>query len=197
MVQIYNIFNKITIFNDFLAFFTLLFLNFPLLYPDTGGKINADPCGSGSTARGYVCLPWPQWECERERRGPADALPPFQRRTDRQIHVLLKRKKIINITIKWIFMATVCSLGKWLYLILYFKHLKTSVCIAWGFKFNPTLSTLTVSTEGRQSSVQYRKHYSVEKGTPPPSEESLKERWNKCPSWSDYSEKEKLNKCPS
>ena len=94
MVQIYNIFNKITIFNDFLAFFTLLFLNFPLLYPDTGGKINADPCESGSTARGYVCLPWPQWECERERRGPADALPPFQRRTDRQIHVLLKKRKL-------------------------------------------------------------------------------------------------------
>ena len=134
------------------------------------------------------------WERTARAGGCSAAFPtPYRPPNPRS----LKKKKIINITIKWIFMATVCSLGKRLYLILYFKHLKTSVCIAWGFKFNPTLSTLTVSTEGRQSSVQYRKHYSVEKGTPPPSEESLKERWNKCPSWSDYSEKEKLNKCPS
>ena len=42
LVRINLIFyNKITISTNFLAFF---------LFPDPGGKLNADPCGSGSTA---------------------------------------------------------------------------------------------------------------------------------------------------
>ena len=47
LVHFYLIFyNKIKFFTDFLVFFPL---NFPLLDPDPGGKMNADLSGSGST----------------------------------------------------------------------------------------------------------------------------------------------------
>ena len=59
LVQIYlrNL-NKLVIIINFLAFFLFLFENFPSWIririlkadPDPGGKMNADPCGSGSTA---------------------------------------------------------------------------------------------------------------------------------------------------
>ena len=44
--------NKLAIMTNFLAFFLFLFDNFSLLDPDPdpGVKMNADPCGSGSTA---------------------------------------------------------------------------------------------------------------------------------------------------
>ena len=35
---------------NFCGFFCLFCLNFSLLDPDPGGKMDADPCGSGSTA---------------------------------------------------------------------------------------------------------------------------------------------------
>ena len=35
--------NKLVIITDFLAFFLFLFENFPLLDPDLGGKMNANP----------------------------------------------------------------------------------------------------------------------------------------------------------
>ena len=42
--------NKIAVIANVLAFFLFLFRQFSLLDPDLGGKMNADPCGSGSTA---------------------------------------------------------------------------------------------------------------------------------------------------
>ena len=42
--------NKIAVIRNFLAVFLFLFEKFSLLDPDPGGKMNADPCGSGSTA---------------------------------------------------------------------------------------------------------------------------------------------------
>ena len=51
LVHIYFIFkNKSTIITNFLSFFQSFPSNFAPLYPDLGGKMNADPCGSGSTA---------------------------------------------------------------------------------------------------------------------------------------------------
>ena len=51
LVQIYfKRLNKLADFTNFLAFFLFLFEKFFLLDPDTGGKMNADPCGSGSIA---------------------------------------------------------------------------------------------------------------------------------------------------
>ena len=35
--------SKITIITNFLEFFSFFFFNFPLLDPDPGGEINADP----------------------------------------------------------------------------------------------------------------------------------------------------------
>ena len=46
--------NKIAIISNFLAFFLFLFEKFSLMDPDPGGKMNADPCGSGSTALQYM-----------------------------------------------------------------------------------------------------------------------------------------------
>ena len=40
--------NKLADFINFLAFFLFLFENFSLPDPVPGGKMNADPCGSGS-----------------------------------------------------------------------------------------------------------------------------------------------------
>ena len=44
--------NKIAVISNFLAFFLFLFEKFSLLDPDPDpeSKMNADPCGSGSTA---------------------------------------------------------------------------------------------------------------------------------------------------
>ena len=50
--------NKIAVISNFLAFFCCYKENFPSWIririmnaaPDPGGKMNADPCGSGSTA---------------------------------------------------------------------------------------------------------------------------------------------------
>ena len=42
--------NKVAVISNFLAFFQFLVDKFTLLDPDPGGKMNADPCGSGSTA---------------------------------------------------------------------------------------------------------------------------------------------------
>ena len=44
--------NKIAVVSNFLAFFCFYLKNFPswMMDPDPGGKMNADPCGSGSTA---------------------------------------------------------------------------------------------------------------------------------------------------
>ena len=51
LVQIYfKTLNKAAVISNFLAFFQFLVDKFILLDPDPGGKINADPCGSGSTA---------------------------------------------------------------------------------------------------------------------------------------------------
>ena len=56
LVQIYfKKLNKVAVISNFLAFFSFYFLvdKFTLLDPDPhieGGKMNADPCGSGSTA---------------------------------------------------------------------------------------------------------------------------------------------------
>ena len=41
---------KAAVISNFLAFFQFLVDKFTLLDPVPGGKINADPCGSGSTA---------------------------------------------------------------------------------------------------------------------------------------------------
>ena len=43
--------NKVAVISNFLAFFQFLVDKFTLLDPDPdpGGKMNADPCGSGST----------------------------------------------------------------------------------------------------------------------------------------------------
>ena len=51
LVQIYfKKLNKVAVISNFLAFFQFLVDKFTLLDPDLGGKMNADPCGSGSTA---------------------------------------------------------------------------------------------------------------------------------------------------
>ena len=51
LVQIYfKTLDKVTVISNFLAFFLLLVDKFTLLDPDPGGKMNVDPCGSGSTA---------------------------------------------------------------------------------------------------------------------------------------------------
>ena len=51
LIQIYfNNFNKITIITNLFAFFVVVIFNFSLQDPDPGGKVNADPYGSGSTA---------------------------------------------------------------------------------------------------------------------------------------------------
>ena len=51
LVQIYfKKLNKVAVISNFLAFFQFLVDKFTLLDPDPGGKMNADPCGSGSTA---------------------------------------------------------------------------------------------------------------------------------------------------
>ena len=44
--------NKVAVISNFLAFLQFLVDKFTLLDPDPdpGGKMNADPCGSGSTA---------------------------------------------------------------------------------------------------------------------------------------------------
>ena len=44
--------NKVAVISNFLAFFQVLVDKFTLLDPDPdpGGNMNADPCGSGSTA---------------------------------------------------------------------------------------------------------------------------------------------------
>ena len=42
--------NKVAVISNFLAFFQFLVDKFTLLDPDPGEKMNADPCGSGSTA---------------------------------------------------------------------------------------------------------------------------------------------------
>ena len=42
--------NKVEVINNFLAFFQLLVDKFTLPDPDPGGEMNADTCGSGSTA---------------------------------------------------------------------------------------------------------------------------------------------------
>ena len=58
LVQIYlTKFLKLAIVTTFLAFFLFLFENFSLLDPDPGGKINADPSGSGSTALIFDLFP--------------------------------------------------------------------------------------------------------------------------------------------
>ena len=51
LAQIYLLkLNKIAVISNFLAFFQLLVDKFNLLDPDPGEKMNAGPCGSGSTA---------------------------------------------------------------------------------------------------------------------------------------------------
>ena len=53
LVQIYiKTLNKVAVISNFLAFFQFLIDKFTLLDqdPDPGGKMNAYPCGSGSTA---------------------------------------------------------------------------------------------------------------------------------------------------
>ena len=51
LVQIYlKKLNKVAVISNFLAFFQFLVDKFTPLNPDPEGKMNADPCGSGSTA---------------------------------------------------------------------------------------------------------------------------------------------------
>ena len=59
------------VISNFLAFFRFLFEKFSLLDPDPGGKMNADPYGSGSTALGLTMMKFDQvkeavnnWHCE-------------------------------------------------------------------------------------------------------------------------------------
>ena len=65
LVQIYfKKLNKVAVISNFLAFFQFLVDKFTLLDPDPGGKMNADPCGSGSTALtgiGTVPVPVPTY----------------------------------------------------------------------------------------------------------------------------------------
>ena len=46
--------NKIAFISNFLVFFLFLFEKISLLDPHPGGKMNADPYGSGSTALMYM-----------------------------------------------------------------------------------------------------------------------------------------------
>ena len=50
----FNLKKLIIIITIFLAFFSVFASILSLLDPDTGGKMNADPCGSGSTALTWV-----------------------------------------------------------------------------------------------------------------------------------------------